>query len=148
MSESALSLAAEALGRVPLFHALAPDQLLRLAAATTRRTFPQGMTIVRQGDEGRSLYLLESGLVRVLRDTTEGDTIELGKLRAGEFFDEMALLDGRPRSSTVVAAEDCACLLLPRWALIDGIRADPMIALRLLAVLSLRLREVEQRLTS
>jgi len=70
----------------------------------------------------------------------------LGNLTEGDFFGEMALLDGFPRSASVRAVSECECVVLARWDLLALIKTSPEVALAILPVLSRRLRECEEQL--
>jgi CRP-like cAMP-binding protein len=70
----------------------------------------------------------------------------LVKLGPGEFFGEMALLDGRPRSASVVATDDTQCLVLHRWDFLRELRKNPEIAVGMLSVLSGRIRATNEAL--
>jgi small-conductance mechanosensitive channel/CRP-like cAMP-binding protein len=95
------------LGQVPLFESLAPDDLRRLAAGAQRLIFATGEVIVREGEAGSSFYVIEHGAVRVvLGRTATQDGRVIAQLGARDFFGEMSLLAGEPRSATVVADED------------------------------------------
>jgi CRP/FNR family cyclic AMP-dependent transcriptional regulator len=138
----------DALAGVPLFHSLGPDQRHDLTRMMSERRFPAGREIVRQGEDGLSLYIILEGEVTVVRAVSAAGEVELAHLGPGGFFGEMTLLDGLPRSATVRALTPVRCALLPRWALEDAIRAHPEIALVMLATLSRRLRDVERKLTA
>jgi CRP/FNR family transcriptional regulator, cyclic AMP receptor protein len=136
------------LQRVPLFREVKPEGLTPLANAARLTVYPEGTWVVEQGarreeaQDGDSLYLIVEGRVRVVREV--GDREEtLATLGPGEFFGEMALLDGRPRSATVITEEDTQCLILSRWDLMRAMRRDPDIAIQMLTVMSERLRSMQ-----
>ena len=89
------------------------------------------------GKPADAFYVILDGQVRV---EAPGRTIELG---AGDFFGEMALIDGEPRSATVVAAADLFVMMIPRTKFLKLLEAEPKIALAILATLSRRLRAVQ-----
>ena len=137
----------ETLGRVALLARLAPRQRARLARLATRRSFPEGSTIVRQGDTSMSLYVILSGSVRVDReDDGGGGVVEVEQLAAGGAFGEMGLIEDLPRAATVVALEPTTCALLAKWDFQNELRDDPEIALALLPVLTGRIRELDSLL--
>jgi CRP/FNR family cyclic AMP-dependent transcriptional regulator len=135
----------ERLRQVPLFHSLHDAQLEALLDAAHVCVYPQDAAVVQQGQrideaqDGDSLYVILDGRVRVVR-TVDGSERLLAELGPGEFFGEMSLLDGKPRSATVVAEDDSQCLVLPRWSLLRIVRRDPEVAINLLTVMSERLR--------
>jgi len=134
------------LARFPLFGALDQADLDRLAARFQRRSVPAGRTLFFQGDQGAELFLLLSGSVRIVLAHPGGRDVTLALLSAGEFFGDMALLDGHPRSASAITVEACEVLVLRQadfFAVLDG---SPNSARRLLAFLSERLRRANERL--
>lgn len=128
------------LHKVPLFANLTDSELQALAADFVPLTFRQHETILRQGDEGEMLYLIQSGRVRIYVLGEEGREISVRLLGPGEVFGELALIDDLPRSANVVAMEDTVVLTLPRSAYLDHLRRCPQLALNLMRTLSTRLR--------
>src|SRR5215210_7566178 len=132
--------ARSALAKVPLFAELRCEEFERLSADLRRRRYPKGAVIFWRGDPGSTLYIVESGWVKIVVTGQEGQEAVLAVLGPGKFFGDLALLDGRPRSADAVAAEECELWLLGRDALVRAIEAHPRLALALLAALAARLR--------
>ena len=128
------------LRRIPLFAPLPLDELAVLAWLTRRLRFRTGELLCQRGEIGRELYVLLRGRVRVFTDSPDGNEMVLGHLTAGECVGELSLLDGLPRSANVQAAEAGEALVLSRNDLLTFLRGKPEIAIRLLEVLSRRLR--------
>lgn len=128
----------EQLSSVPLFSRLERSDLARLAKAVVSRTFQQGEAIVNEGEQAVAFFVILKGRVEV----SKGET-RLAELGAGQFFGDMALLDGYPRVATVRALEPTECLVLSRWDFNAELRRSPNIAVAMLAVLSKRIRELE-----
>jgi small-conductance mechanosensitive channel/CRP-like cAMP-binding protein len=142
---------AELLARLPLFHDLQPEALERLAAAARRLDFDQRELLVREGETGDSLFVVARGQVLVsksgaLLGTTSA--IELAHLGPGDFFGEMSLLTGEPRSATVTAEGPCQVIVLEREAVAPVLAADPSIAEALSRRLAARVAETEAKLES
>ena len=141
----------ELMRHIALFRGLADAQLQTLVDAARLCVYPRDAVIVEQGQrieeaqDGDSLYLIAEGRVRVVRDRDEKQQL-LAELGPGEFFGEMTLLDGKPRSATVIADDDTQCLILSRWDLLRAMRRDPDIAINMLAVMSARLRSMQNLL--
>ena len=136
----------DTLARVDLFRGLDKKDLRLLAASCQERKYPAGSTLMKQGDTGVGLYVITSGKVRVTREgNPDRAEEELDIAGIGSVLGEMALLDDLPRSATVTALEDVTALLLPVWEFRTTLQSHPDIALRLLSVLSRRLRKAENR---
>jgi CRP/FNR family transcriptional regulator, cyclic AMP receptor protein len=136
----------EALARVDLFSTLDKKELQLLANNSQERTYSAGTTIFSQGDTGVGLYIIEVGRVRVsIAHNPDRAEEEVAVLGSGAVVGEMALLDDLPRSASVTALEDVTALLLPVWEFRGILRGHPDIALKMLAVLSRRLRKAEAR---
>lgn len=129
--------------KVPIFQELRDDFLVRLAASMEELSFPTKHTIFTQGEEGRSLYVLVSGRVRV----HIGDR-ELAQLEQGTCFGEMAVFDAEPRSASVTTLELCECLMLTQQQLYDAIEETPGIAINIIRLLSRRTRELNQTINA
>ena len=128
---------------VPIFQELRDDFLVRLASVMDELSFPAQHTIFTEGQEGRSLYILVSGRVRV----HIGDR-DLARLEHGTFFGEMSLFDAEPRSASVTTLEPCECLMLTQQQLYDAIDETPGIAVNLIRLLSRRIRELNHKLNA
>ncbi|ABG52073.1 cyclic nucleotide-binding protein [Trichodesmium erythraeum IMS101] len=128
---------------VPIFRELRDDFLVRLASVMNELSFPTNHTIFTEGKEGRSLYIVVSGKVKVhLEDR------ELAHLEQGACFGEMSLFDAEPRSASVTTLENCECLVLTQIQLYDAIDETPEIAINIIRLLSRRIREFNQRLNA
>ncbi|NJR49065.1 MAG: cyclic nucleotide-binding domain-containing protein [Leptolyngbyaceae cyanobacterium CSU_1_3] len=126
---------------VPIFQELRDDFLVRLASIMDERCFSAKEIIFTQGQEGRSLYVVAEGSVRVHIGNQE-----LVQLKKGDFFGEMSLFDAEPRSASVTAIERCDCLVLTQQQLYEAIDETPGIALNIIRILSRRIRELNLKL--
>lgn len=127
--------------RVPIFSACTPAEVEAIAATMQEQAYEPGQIIVTQGTPGQAFYLVVSGRVELLRDGRS-----LGAFGPGDFFGEMALLDQAPRSATVRAVDPTSCLMLSSWDFKALLERQPSIAVKLLEVLSRRLRAADERL--
>lgn len=98
-------------GRNPLFFSLPREKLLELASKMKGQAYPKNTVIIRQGEMGDSMFAIRTGAVNVIRQE-DGQRVLLDKLEEGDFFGEMALLTGDPRSATVVTTKDSYLLEL------------------------------------
>lgn len=129
-----------ALRGVPLFRRLSTATIHELARRTGQATVGAGTVLVRQGDPGDHLGIVVAGSAAVTRD---GHPI--GSLGEGDFFGEMSLIDGEPRSATVTTTSD-AVLLRVTADDFEALLKIPHVARALLEGMSARLREVHQSL--
>ena len=120
---------------VPIFKELRDDFLVRLASIMNEVSYPTGKTIFAQGQEGRSLYIVVAGKVRVHL----GDK-DLAILDKGTCFGEMSLFDAEPRSASVTTIIGCDCLVLTQQQLYEAIDETPDIAVNIIRLLSRRIR--------
>jgi len=132
------------LAQVPLFAELPPDRLRELAQMCRRRTYQRGETIFHKGDPGTGLYVLTDGQVKILLPSEIGEEALLAVLEPGDFFGELALFDGQPRSATVVAVTRAETLLLPRDDFLGFVTRNAEVAIALFGVLSRRLRATDE----
>lgn len=138
------TLAIDSLQRCVLFAHVRADALEELASQMRRRRFRRGEVIFHQGDVGDSLQVVSSGSVKIVLASAEGEEAIIATLQPGDFFGELALLDGAPRSTTATAIEPTETLALPREQFVELLGRDPQIAQALLHALAGELR----RLTS
>jgi len=132
------------LRRVVLFGSLDDAMLAVLEAGLRRHTFRRGTTIFLKGQAGDALYLIETGRVRIFLQTEAGGEHTLALLGPGDFFGELALLDGLPRSASAEAVEDSALYALDREDFQRELARAPDLAMALLAALSDRLRRMTE----
>jgi len=142
-----MSTTTELLARVPLLHELSQEELKAFASFTRRERFRSGTDIVEIGAPGHSLYLVVDGLVQVIYPSATGD-FELARLGAGDFFGEMALLNDKPRSATVRALCPVDVLALDKEDFRRVVVDTPGLALRLLAALSMRIRNADEQIST
>src|SRR5687767_12437494 len=102
------------LGLHPFFSTLAPGDVLKFLARTHCRSVSSGRTIFRKDDPGDGLYGVLAGNVAFAIGSRDGKDLILNALGPGEFFGEIALLDGGGRSATALARSDCRLLFIPR----------------------------------
>jgi small-conductance mechanosensitive channel/CRP-like cAMP-binding protein len=126
---------------VPMFAQLNDNERTQLLAVGRPVLYARGEAIVRQGEGGRSLFIIRKGEASV---TLAGTTGEVARLRAGDVFGEMSLLTGEARTATVTAAADCDLLEID----VDGFRhvvlANPSVLERVTNVTSSRREELER----
>ena len=134
------------LKKVTLFAGLSEKNLNRIAKLCKSRTFEAGQPLVRQGDEGIGLFIIEKGKVKVVKKTGDGKEMEIATHGPGEFIGEISVLDGSARTASVIAVEATACLLLASWDFTSLMKSRPQVALEILPVLVKRFRETNEKL--
>lgn len=135
--------AAAALGTVDLFQPLSDAERLDLAGRLRPVVFGRGEMVIRQGDQGDSLFLVTRGLVEV-RVVTSGREALVGTLGAGSFFGEMSLLTGSPRSATVHALEDTEVFPVRREDFQHIASANPAVLDEVTRILSRRRDQLDE----
>lgn len=120
------------LAGIPVFSALTPRELWILARIVHPRRFVAGETIIRRGHEQSGFYLIRSGSVQILRPDDAGEMQLVGTLGPGELLGEFALVDGSPRTSTVVAAERSELIGFFKPDLMDIMITNPGLGCRIL----------------
>jgi CRP-like cAMP-binding protein len=131
----------EFLTRVPIFGSCSAEEIAAIAGVAQASHFEPAQIIVTQGTPGQAFYLVLAGRVEIVRDNKS-----LGAFGAGDFFGEMSLLDQAPRSATIRAIEPTDCLMLSSWDFKSLLEKHPSIAIKLLEVLSRRLRVADEHL--
>ncbi len=124
------------LERAPVFSSLPPEVLAAITAGGDERTFEPGEFVVREGESGDELFVILEGEARVERASTV-----LTTFRDGDFFGEISVFDGRPRSADVVAATPLRTLAISRELVRAALEREPLAAWAMLEVLAGRLRD-------
>jgi CRP/FNR family transcriptional regulator len=135
----------DVIAQVPLFSDLTKREQQILSANCREREYPAGAALLRQGETGVGLFIITSGKAQVTQQTPEGETRDFGTFERGAVLGEMSLLDDLPRTATVTALEPTRALVIPVWDFRAALRESPDIAIKLLGVLSRRLRQEEAR---
>jgi small-conductance mechanosensitive channel/CRP-like cAMP-binding protein len=124
------------LGRVDLFASLDAAEMKTLAAGAAEQSFAVGEAVIRQGDPGTSMYVIEAGRVAVTATLGSGPPTTLAELGPGDFFGEMSLLTGAARSATVTALDETRLIVIDKEGLRPMVEARPELAERLGAALA------------
>jgi CRP/FNR family transcriptional regulator, cyclic AMP receptor protein len=133
------------LGRVPLFAELSRDELERIADVAIPRSFPKGVRVFHEGDTSDACYIVRDGDLRVTREHSDGRAIALATLGPGDFFGELAMLDGGTRSASVETITNCELLGVPASDIRRVISTHGDIAAKLIVAITRRLRETNER---
>lgn len=133
----------DVIAQVPLFSDLARRELQVLSANCREREYPAGEVLLHQGETGVGLFIVTEGTVHVTQQSPEGEQRDLGTFERGAVLGEMSLLDDLPRTATVTAQSAVKALVIPVWDFRAALRDTPEISIKLLSVLSRRLRRLE-----
>jgi CRP-like cAMP-binding protein len=134
----------EVLSKIPAFARLPLDDLRALAGRLGEARIGPGDVIVKEGEtDSAALYIIEDGLVEITRGQDKS-RVELEVLGPGQYFGELALIDGEPRSATATAKEPVHVLILNRQEFIDFVHRDPDAAMLIMAELARRLRHTNE----
>lgn len=131
---------------VPFFQGMTVNQLRVLASVCEEEFFAKDAWVFQQNDLGGTLYMVVSGKVGIELEKRKGSFVRLATIEPHSYFGELSLFDQKPRSSGAIAVQDTLTLRLRREPLIALIRQHPDMSLELLSALSLRLREMNDRI--
>src|ERR1700722_13214197 len=140
---------ADLLAQIPLFQGLEDEDREAIAERLTEKSFQGGDIVFSQGDQGCSMYVVQSGAVQVYLPSKDKDTppVILKDLHTGEYFGELAVFDDKPRSASVRVLVDTVLLELTREQLGEHLGRSQKAAMTILAEMAERLRETNAMLS-
>jgi uncharacterized membrane protein len=133
----------ELLSKIALFESLTKEDIDTLTLHLEEVNYEEGDDIFRQGDEGSSLFIVEDGAVEIWYGEGTGRVV-LTTLFNGQYFGELSLFDGSPRSATATALKHSELIRLDRDDLVDFVNKNPAAALRIIAEMGVRLRQTNE----
>lgn len=133
---------------VSLFYDLSEKELGYISSKMITKSFEAGSLIFMENDEGKRCFFVAEGLVKITRLNKDGKEVILAMLNKGEFFGEMALLDGESRSANVIALEKTEVLTINRADFLSVLHEYPTIAIQLLKETAQRLRKSDMQIAS
>jgi CRP/FNR family cyclic AMP-dependent transcriptional regulator len=134
----------ELLADVPLFEDLNDAELAIVAQRVRQRRYKEDDTIFHRNDPGVALYVIVTGKVKIHNEAPDGTDCIIAILSEGEFFGELAIIDGEERSADATTLEPTELLMLTKDDLHDVIHRYPRISLRLLSTLAGRIRRTTE----
>lgn len=138
----------KSLQSIPLFKDLSRHDLNSLLKIIHNRTFVEGEYIFNQGDPGIGLYVIREGKVEIVRENNVGDKKSLAIFTNGDFFGELALVDGEKRSASAIAKSDCKISVIFKPDLDEFIEKYPKKGIKILNgisnIIALRLRKINE----
>src|SRR3954465_12685601 len=135
------------LAKVPVFEAMGPEDLRRVAEVAVPRRFEAGQVIFREGDASDTCYVVRSGHARAVRENVDGRAITLAHFGPGDIFGELAMFDAERRSATVETLDAVDAIAIAGSDMRRLLRDPDGTAVKLVAALGRRLREANERLT-
>jgi hypothetical protein len=132
----------EIIRRIEVFSGLDEKLLHKISESVITCTHKPNEVIIREGEVGVGMYFILSGKMAVMRQGPAGP-VRLGEIGAGEFVAEMALIDEKPRSATVMTTEETECVLFTRDSFRLVVDNHPALAVRLVRVMAERLRAIQ-----
>jgi CRP/FNR family transcriptional regulator, cyclic AMP receptor protein len=134
------------LRNIPLFESLGEEDLAALVTRLREERVEAGTTVFSQGDEGDAMYLIEEGSIDIVAGTGK-QRVTLASLFKQQYFGELSLLDGAPRSAMAVAARETVLLALERDDFVDFIKRRPEAALSIMHEIGERIRATNEMMT-
>jgi len=131
---------------VPFFTQLSEAELELLRSLASEKHYPKNAVVLTEGEMGDSLYMIQSGKVKVFIGDQEGREMILKILGPGDFFGEMSMIDKQPRSASVTTLESAVFLVLSHSAFEKCVEKIPRIANMVLRVLATRVREADRKI--
>lgn len=133
----------EIIKQIPIFKTLSDSGLNDLVGSLRLKSLKQGQTLFWKGDEGTALYIVKKGTIKIVLPSIEGDEIIVTMFSEGDFFGEMSLLDGEPRSADAVAIEPSEVFILSRNNFLSFLQSNVNAIESILSLLSKRLRKTD-----
>jgi CRP/FNR family cyclic AMP-dependent transcriptional regulator len=135
----------ETLSKIPLFRSLEATKIRDLDTQCSWRRVPRNEWILDYQDDTNDVFFIVSGTVRVKLQSVSGREVLLREINAGEFFGELAAIDGQPRSSGIVAVTDVTIARMPATVFRATVHANPDVCDQLLALLAGQIRILANR---
>ena len=136
------------LSKIALFSGLPEAELQVISDLAVIRTYPKNTMVICEGDLSDSLYIVLAGKVKVFLNDEEGKEVTLNIQGEGEYFGELAMLDGSPRSASVMTVEETQLAVVSKQAFENCLERNPKIAMTVIRGLARRLRELSENVRS
>jgi CRP/FNR family cyclic AMP-dependent transcriptional regulator len=130
----------------PAFRQLPANTLEQIRSHAIRRRVQRGVLIFAKGDPGSSVMAVLDGSVRISVPTINGHEVVLAQVSRGDVFGELAVIDGQPRSANATAVENCELMVIERRNFLSFILSYPEVAIKLLELVSARLRQSNEQI--
>lgn len=134
------------LNDIDLFEGLSQDELANIQAECTWQTYRAGDEIISRSTESRDVFFLVTGRVRIVNFSLSGREVDYAEVGAGTYFGELSAIDGKPRSATIVALEDCVLGALAPDQFMTALKRHPEAGLKVLRRLASMVRSADERI--
>ena len=131
---------------INLFYDVSDDFLDKASKLCKIKNYPKNSMIILEEEYGDKLFIVKNGTVKITRVNDEGKEVILALLGSGDFFGEMAILDGESRSANALAQEKCELVTINREDFLDLLKNNFQICMNLLEELAVRLRKSDQQI--
>lgn len=136
------------LRNIPLFSSLKDEELEAIKRVSVTKSFPRDKIILLEDEEGDTLFIILKGKAKVANFSEGGKEVIFSILGEGDFFGEMSLLDGKPRSASVISIDETEMQLIRRANFYQLLEGYPRISMKLLEELASRIRKADDRIES
>lgn len=136
----------EFLQSINLFYSVKDNFLEHISSLCKIKTFPKSSMIILEEEYGDRLFIVKTGTVKITRVNDEGKEVILALLGSGDFFGEMAILDGNSRSANALAQEKCELITINKEDFLELLKNNFQICMNLLEELAVRLRKSDQQI--
>lgn len=133
---------------IEIFEGLSVSELAAVASVTEELNCPPGEIVIKEGSSGETMYLIIDGEVSVIKDLDTKDELELDRIKAGDYFGEMALFENVVRSASIRTEQESRLLVLHKQEFNEIVREYPQIALEICKVLGGRIRTLHEKIKS
>ena len=131
---------------INLFYNIKDDFLDHAATLCKTKKYPKSSMIILEEEYGDRLFIIKNGTVKITRVNDEGKEVIIALLGAGDFFGEMAILDGKSRSANALAQENCELVTVNKEDFLDMLKNNFQMCMNLLEELAVRLRKSDQQI--
>jgi CRP-like cAMP-binding protein len=135
----------ELIAGISLFASLAPEDQRLLARLVQSRSYKPRQVVVWEGQTNGGLFAVVSGFLKAVTSDADGHDVVLSIMGKGEVFGELSVLDGKPRSASVISLDDSELAIIERAPLLHLLESSPKLAVSLLGILAARVRNLTHR---
>ena len=137
------------ISKIPIFDKLSPSDQELLAELWERRVLKEGEVLFVKGEVGSSMFVIEKGTIEISVPLgSKKERLRISHLHDGDFFGELSLIDGQPRTATATATEECSLLQMKRQEFVTFLLERPKVAIAMISEIGKRLRDTDELVMS